>query len=100
MEDFTREISHSRYHLIRVFTRQMGMPPYRYLHACRVADARRLLRATDRTVSEISFQVGYSDSVSFIRHFRAVTGTTPAKYRAESTKIPAGEADGEGIFGL
>ena len=91
MEDFTREIALSQYHLIRLFTRQMGMPPYRYLHACRVSDAQRLLRATDRSVAEIAFLVGYADPVNFIRHFRAVTGTTPARYRAESTAITPGE---------
>ena len=90
MDDFTREIALSQYHLIRLFTRQMGMPPYRYLHACRVTDAQRLLRTTDRSVAEIAFCVGYSDPVNFIRHFRAIAGTTPAKYRAESTRIATG----------
>lgn len=90
MGDFTREIALSQYHLIRLFTRQMGMPPYRYLHTCRVMDAQRLLRATDRTVAEVAFLVGYSDPVNFIRHFRAISGTTPAKYRAESIKLTEG----------
>ncbi len=94
MDDFTREISLSQYHLIRLFTRQMGMPPYRYLHACRVTDAQRLLRATDRSVAEIAFLVGYSDPVNFIRHFRAIAGTTPARYRAESTRITGGMPEG------
>ncbi len=87
MADFMREISLSQYHLIRIFTRQMGMPPYRYLHLCRITDAQRLLRATDRTVAEIAFLVGYADPVNFIRHFRGITGTTPARYRAESTSL-------------
>jgi AraC-like DNA-binding protein len=90
MDDFAREIALSQYHLIRLFTHQMGMPPYRYLHVCRVTDAQRLLRTTDRSVSEIAFCVGYSDPVNFIRHFRAIAGTTPARYRAESTKLPEG----------
>lgn len=87
MADFEREISLSRYHLIRVFARQMGMPPYKYLHACRVSEAQRLLRATDQSVSEIAYAVGYTDPVNFIRHFRQVAGTTPARYRAESTQL-------------
>lgn len=87
MDDFERTVALSRFHLIRVFTRQMGMPPYKYMHACRISDAQRLLRSTDRSVTEIAYDVGYSDSVNFIRHFRAITGTTPAKYRAESTRL-------------
>ena len=90
MDDFERAVSLSRFHLIRVFTRQMGMPPYRYMHACRIMDAQRLLRSTDRSVTQIAYDVGYSDSVNFIRHFRSITGTTPAKYRAESTRLAQG----------
>ena len=66
----------------------MGVPPYRYLHNCRANRAQQLLRATDLPVSEIGQQVGYTDPVNFIRHFRAITGTTPAKYRRESMQLP------------
>ena len=76
----------SRYHLIRLFRQQMGVPPYRYLHQCRIQRAQELLRATDATIAEIGERVGYSDPVNFIRHFRALTGLTPAKYRKESIR--------------
>lgn len=88
MDDFTRVTNLSKYHLIHLFHQQMGVPPYRYLHHCRANRAQQLLRATDLPVSEIGQRVGYTDPVNFIRHFRAITGTTPAKYRRESIQIP------------
>lgn len=88
MDDFTRVTNLSKYHLIHLFHQEMGLPPYRYLHHCRANRAQQLLRATDLSVSEIGRMVGYTDTVNFIRHFRAITGTTPAKYRRESIQLP------------
>lgn len=88
IDDFIRVTNLSKYHLIHLFHQQMGVPPYRYLHHCRVNRAQQLLRATNLSVSEIAQLVGYADQVNFIRHFSAITGTTPAKYRRESIQLP------------
>ena len=86
-DDFARVANLSRYHLIHLFKEQMGVPPYRYLQQCRVNRAQELLRTTDLTVAEIAARVGLPDPMNFIRHFRAITGTTPAKYRKDSMKL-------------
>lgn len=88
IDDFIKVTNLSKYHLIHIFHQQMGVPPYRYLHHCRANRAQQLLRATDLPVAEIGRQVGYADQVNFTRHFRAITGTTPAKYRRESIQLP------------
>ena len=87
-EDFVRVANLSKYHLIRLFRQQMGVPPYRYLQQCRVNRAQELLRTTSGSVNEIAAQVGIPDPVNFIRHFRSITGTTPARYRRESLRLP------------
>ena len=71
-----------------IFRQQMGVPPYRYLQQCRVHRAQELLRTTQQPVAEIAASVGLPDPVNFIRHFRSVTGTTPAKYRKETMRLP------------
>lgn len=87
-EDFVRIANLSKYHLIRLFRQQMGVPPYRYLQQCRVHRAQELLRTTQQPVGEIAASVGLPDPVNFIRHFRSITGTTPAKYRKETMRLP------------
>jgi len=87
-EDFVRVTNISKYHLIHMFRQQMGIPPYKYMHHCRINHAQQLLRTTDIPVSEVGLQVGYPDPVNFIRQFRQITGTTPAKYRRESIQLP------------
>ncbi len=41
-----------------------------------------LLRETDRPVTEICFDVGFSSLGTFSRTFRAVVGESPSAYRA------------------
>ena len=65
------------------FKERMGMSPLEYLTLLRVERARELLLSTDLTIRDISAQVGYYDSGSFIRRFKQVTGETPLQYRRE-----------------
>lgn len=47
----------------------------------RIDKTKKLLLETDLNINEIVFEVGYSNSSSFIRRFKAQTGITPGKYR-------------------
>ena len=73
------ELSTTRFSLS--FKERKGMPPLEYLTLLRVEHAKDLLASTDMTIRDISIQVGYYDSGSFIRRFKQVTGETPLQYR-------------------
>ena len=78
------ELSTTRFSLS--FKERKGMPPLEYLTLLRCERAKELLETTDRTIRDISVQVGYYDSGSFIRRFKQVTGETPMQYRQARTK--------------
>ena len=86
IEDFMKYANLSRHYLIHVFERQMGMPPYRYLHMCRINQALALLRTTELSIAEIAERVGYSSAAVFIRHFKSFIGLSPGLYRNESIR--------------
>jgi AraC-like DNA-binding protein len=65
------------------FKTTVGLAPLDYLSRWRVQSAARLLRATDRTVSSLAGEFGFSTASSFIRTFKRVTGQSPARYRLE-----------------
>ena len=73
------ELSTTRFSLS--FKEKMGMSPLDYLTLLRVEKAKELLASTNLTIRDISVQVGYYDSGSFIRRFKQVTGETPQQYR-------------------
>lgn len=78
-----------RRQLIELFKRRTGLPPHRYLVQLRVEAAKRLL-AQGLPAAEVAAAVGFADQSHLIRHFRAIVGTTPARYgRAPAPHFPS-----------
>lgn len=65
----------------RYFKRTTGRAPSDFLNDLRVEQACRLLRDSNRTVTQIASEVGFTTLTSFNRRFRERTGTTPRDYR-------------------
>ena len=70
-----------RYALIRAFTREKGITPYRYLLTLRIIEARSLL-AAGAGPAEVAAKLGFADQAHFGRTFKEVTGVSPGAYRA------------------
>lgn len=67
--------------LIPVFRRATGYPPIDYLIRVRALKAAELLRQTNRPITEIALQTGFSDSNYFSRQFRRIHQLSPRDYR-------------------
>jgi len=76
-------------HFIRCFRATFGETPHRYLQRRRVERAMFLLRETDRSVTEICFDVGFTSLGPFSRTFREIVGQTPSDYRVGHGPIMA-----------
>lgn len=76
------EVAHvSEAHFIREFKATFGETPHRYLQRRRVERAMYLLRTTDRTVTDICMEVGFSSLGTFSRRFAEIVGEPPSAYR-------------------
>src|SRR3954471_16134745 len=75
-------------HFARSFKEAFGVPPHRYLLTRRIERAKAMLRDTDRPITEIAFQTGWSSLGTFGRVFRDVTGETPGELRAREKATP------------
>jgi AraC-like DNA-binding protein len=71
----------SEAHFIRSFRAVFGETPHRYLQRRRVERSMFLLRETDRSVTDICFDVGFTSRGTFSRTFREVVGEAPSHYR-------------------
>ena len=71
----------------RRFKAATGHTPIAYVQRIRIERAKRLLEASDRSVEEISWAVGYEDPASFRRLFKRLTGMAPGAYR-QRFRIP------------
>ncbi|MEU7636083.1 MULTISPECIES: helix-turn-helix domain-containing protein [unclassified Streptomyces] len=74
----------SEAHFTRTFRATFGETPHRYLQRRRVERAMFLLRETDRSVTDICFEVGFGSPGTFSRTFRDVVGRSPRAYRKEA----------------
>jgi AraC-like DNA-binding protein len=68
-------------HFIRSFRATFGETPHRYLQRRRVERAMFLLRETDRSVTDVSLDVGFTSLGTFSRTFREIVGVSPREYR-------------------
>jgi transcriptional regulator GlxA family with amidase domain len=71
----------SEAHFIRTFRATFGETPHRYLQRRRVERSMFLLRDTDRSVTDICLDVGFTSLGTFSRTFREIVGQSPVSYR-------------------
>ncbi len=79
----------SEAHFIRSFRAVFGETPHRYLQRRRVERSMFLLRETDRSVTDICLDVGFTSLGTFSRTFREIVGETPSRYRSGHGPIVA-----------
>lgn len=80
----------SEAHFIRTFRATFGETPHRYLQRRRVERSMFLLRETDRSITDICLDVGFTSLGTFSRTFRDIIGESPSEYRqrAVSQAVP------------
>ncbi|MFF5567888.1 helix-turn-helix domain-containing protein [Streptomyces sp. NPDC012623] len=71
-------------HFTRTFRATFGETPHRYLQRRRIERAMTLLRDTDRSVTDICFEVGFTSPGTFSRTFHDIVGRSPRTYRKEA----------------
>lgn len=69
----------SKYHLLRLFTKENGITPYNYLSTLRIDKAKKLLQEGVSPM-ETAFSTGFSDQSHFSNFFKKLIGLTPKQY--------------------
>ena len=70
-------------HFSRIFRSVSGMTFMQYIKNVKMEEAERLLKCTDKTVTEISLELNYATTSHFIEDFRTQKGITPKQYKKE-----------------
>ncbi len=69
----------SRYHLIRTFRENVGLPPHAYLTQVRLRRARKQL-AVGEPIAAVAQGVGFVDQSHLTRRFKGAFGITPGQF--------------------
>ncbi|MFA6174539.1 MAG: helix-turn-helix domain-containing protein [Kiritimatiellales bacterium] len=81
LDDLAQKAHLSKRHFQRIFTECLGRSPIDHLLHVRVQKAAELLRHSSRTITEIAFDCGFSDSNYFTRQFGQIMNQSPGQYR-------------------
>ena len=84
METLSQNVYLNPDYLTRIFHKKTGESINKYIVNLRIKKAKHLLELTNQPISEIAFQIGYFNYISFNRIFTKAVGVSPQIYRQNS----------------
>ena len=76
-----QEVEMSHYYFCRLFKKSTGMTAHQYLIQQRVERAKQLLKQSERTVTDIALECGFTHPSHLAKCFHRHTGLTPTQFR-------------------
>lgn len=86
VEHLSSQFAVSRRNFDRRFIKATGNTPVEYLQRVKIESAKKAFETSRKTVSEVMYDVGYSDVKAFREVFRKFTGMSPLEYRGKYNK--------------
>jgi AraC-like DNA-binding protein len=81
LDDCAAEARLSPWHTLRFFRAAFGETPKEFQTRLRLEESKRLLTVTNRSITEVCFDVGFSSLGSFSTLFRQHVGQSPKEFR-------------------
>ena len=88
LEDISKNIGYSKFHLNRIFTAYTEITMYKYLQNRRLTVAAEKLVRTDKPITQIAHETGYDSQQSFSFAFKQLYLYPPKVYRNIGIYIP------------
>jgi AraC-like DNA-binding protein len=78
---FAEKLAISQHHLSQIINEQTQGNYFSLLNHYRIKQAKKLLLQSSKSVTEISYEVGYNSKSSFYAEFKAQNNCTPSQYK-------------------
>lgn len=89
VQEIADYVNLSRSYLYKMFIKNLGISPQRYLINLRMYKATLLLKGTKLPIGEVASRVGYSDSLLFSKTFSKHFSMSPLNYRNNQVNKPS-----------
>ncbi len=89
VQEIADYVNLSRSYLYKMFIKNLGISPQRYLINLRMCKATLLLKSTKLPIGEVASNVGYSDSLLFSKTFSKHFSMSPLNYRNNQVNKPS-----------
>jgi transcriptional regulator GlxA family with amidase domain len=87
VEDLVNLTTVGRRTFERRFKEATSNTPTEYIQRVRIEAAKKFFEASRKNVTEVMYDVGYTDTKAFRDIFRKITGLTPIEYRNKFSKV-------------
>lgn len=81
IDDICNEVNLSKYYFCKIFKEYSGISIHKYLNEYRINKSKELLSYSKLTITSIAIEVGFNNSLTYIRCFKQSTKMTPSEYR-------------------
>jgi AraC-like DNA-binding protein len=79
---FGTSSSLSKFHLERIFEKEVGIPLKKFVILKRLYEAACILRSNEKTkATQVCFDVGFGDFSNFVRQFTKYFGCSPIRFK-------------------
>lgn len=86
VEHLSAKFAVGRRNFDRRFIKATGNTPIEYLQRVKIEAAKKAIETSQKTISEVMYEVGYSDVKAFREVFRKITGMSPLEYKGRYNK--------------
>lgn len=84
LSDASKTVGFDYAYISKLFKKSIGLTYNQYVNYLRIQQSKKLLKSTDKTITEIAFECGFSCLRVFNRKFSEIVGTAPSDYRKNS----------------
>ncbi|MFP4016093.1 MAG: helix-turn-helix domain-containing protein [Halanaerobiales bacterium] len=84
LDDLADVVNYSPFYLIRLFKKETGKTPFKYLQQIRILKAKDMLKNSDQSITDICFEVGFNNRCYFSSTFKEKVGLAPSEYRKKA----------------
>jgi len=89
VQDYARQLNLTESRLNRLCQHRFQQTAFGLIQSRLLLEARRKLVYTGTSISQLSYELGFTDPAYFCRFFKKLTGYAPSRFRTEVSKRPS-----------
>jgi AraC-like DNA-binding protein len=86
IEEIAEHFFISKFHLCRIFNKNLGIPLVTYLNTIKIREACTLIKEGHLNLTEIAIRCGFNSSSYFCKVFKSEKGLSPTEYKKQQRK--------------